>query len=209
MGCILRDVVKGDFGESLQFGVPALEVVLDRLGNTLELVAVALGLAVILGIAGGAVAALRRDSRADFLISFLAVLGQSMPSFWLEILLIQFFALRLGWLPTSGPGRRGAYRSAGVNSGGLSDPELHPHHAWRDRNLERAVRGDRRPRALRRRACCWSTYCRTRSIQSSVSRPAARKADRWLDFSTTESIFAWPGIGRLMVSSISRGTFPW
>ena len=134
-GIYLRDVLEGDFGESLQFGVPALEVVLDRLGNTLELVAVALGLAVILGIAGGAVAALRRDRLADILISFLAVLGQSMPSFWLGILLIQLFALRLGWLPTSGQGGLAHIVLPALTLAAYPDSELHPHHAHRrDRN---------------------------------------------------------------------------
>jgi ABC-type dipeptide/oligopeptide/nickel transport system permease component len=100
----LRDILQGNFGESLQFGMPALEVVLDRFANTIELVVVALALAVSIGMMGGLVSALRRDKITDFAISTLAIIGQSMPSFWLGILLIQFFALDLGWLPTSGKG---------------------------------------------------------------------------------------------------------
>src|ERR1700675_3704536 len=84
----LRDIVQGDFGESLQFGVPAIEVVLEAFGNTTDLLSAALILGFPGGVVGGLIAAVRRDKITDFLISSLAVVGQSMPSFWLGILLI-------------------------------------------------------------------------------------------------------------------------
>ena len=100
----LGDVLHGDFGDSLQFGSSAMPVVIDRLGATIELVSTALVLAFVIGVGAGIVAAIWKDGLADFAISGLAVAGQSMPSFWLGILLIQLFALNLHWLPTSGTG---------------------------------------------------------------------------------------------------------
>lgn len=81
----LGSAVQGDFGRSLQYAGPAMPVVLQRLGMTLQLVAAALAIAIPLGIALGVVAAVWRDRWADSLISGVAVLGQSMPSFWLGI----------------------------------------------------------------------------------------------------------------------------
>ena len=93
-GYFLLDLVQGDFGTSIQFKRPAMEVVLGRLGATLQL-SPACSLAVVLGVLGGVACAVWKDKVPDFVISVLAVAGQSMPSFWLGILLIQFFALEL------------------------------------------------------------------------------------------------------------------
>jgi peptide/nickel transport system permease protein/glutathione transport system permease protein len=100
----LRDLVSGDFGESLQYGGPAIEPVLDAIVPTLQLMACGLGLAIVLGITGGIAAAVYHNRLPDSIFSTLALVGQSMPSFWLGILLIQLFALKLHWLPTSGIG---------------------------------------------------------------------------------------------------------
>ena len=100
----LGDVIRGDFGQSLQHHAPALPIVVERLGGTLELALTALVIAVTAGVGAGIIAAVRADRPADFVLSSLAVAGQSMPSFWLGILLIQLFSLELGWLPTSGRG---------------------------------------------------------------------------------------------------------
>src|SRR5688572_8447950 len=100
----LADVVRGDFGTSIQHKGPALPIVLTRVVATLELAGCAFVLAVLIGVGAGILAAVRVDRPSDFVVSSLAVAGQSMPSFWLGILLIQFFALELGWLPTSGRG---------------------------------------------------------------------------------------------------------
>src|SRR4030095_819509 len=100
-GYFLLDLVRGDFGTSIQFKRPAMEVVRERLGSTLQLLALGLLVAVVLGVLGGVACAVWKDKAPDFVISVLAVAGQSMPSFWLGILLIQLFALDLQWLPTS------------------------------------------------------------------------------------------------------------
>jgi ABC-type dipeptide/oligopeptide/nickel transport system permease component len=98
------NVAQGDFGESLQFEGPAMPIVLERLGATMQLVTFGILIAVLGGVLLGIVCAVRKDRITDFIISSLAVMGQSMPSFWLGLLLIQLFALNLGWLPTSGTG---------------------------------------------------------------------------------------------------------
>src|SRR5215831_20455418 len=98
----LRSVFRGDFGQSFQYRAPALRVVVERLPATAELTLAAMILTVFAGVSIGIVAAVRRGTRYDFAGTVLAVLGQSLPNFWLGIMLILLFGVALRWLPTSG-----------------------------------------------------------------------------------------------------------
>jgi peptide/nickel transport system permease protein len=100
----LRDLVTLDFGESLWQRRPAIEIVLERMPNSLLLIAAGLGMAVALALPLGALAALRPGGVADRLTVIGGLLGLSMPQFWLGLLLIMFFAVMLKVLPTSGFG---------------------------------------------------------------------------------------------------------
>lgn len=96
--------VTGDFGRSFQFGRPAVEVVLERMPATMLLAMTAIVLGVLIGGGAGAIAALKRGTLAELAVMTLALLGQATPVFWLGIMLILFFAVDLGWLPTGGYG---------------------------------------------------------------------------------------------------------
>lgn len=100
----LGDTVTLDFGESISKRVPAGEVVLDRLPNTLVLMAVALVIAILLAFPLGIIAAMRPGSKIDNLTVAISLAGLSLPQFWLGALLILFFAVNLKVLPTSGSG---------------------------------------------------------------------------------------------------------
>jgi peptide/nickel transport system permease protein len=101
----ITNAVQGDFGDSLKWrGQTAMGVVLDRLPATLELGALAVALSVVVAIPLGVVAAMRRGSMIDSSANVIALLGQSLPQFWLGIIMIWVFAVMLGWLPTSGRG---------------------------------------------------------------------------------------------------------
>jgi len=100
----LADLATLDFGESLWQRRPAIEVVFERLPNTLMLIAAGLGLAVLLSIPLGAIAALRPGGLVDRLTVSVGLLGLSMPQFWVGLLLIMVFAVQLKILPTSGMG---------------------------------------------------------------------------------------------------------
>jgi peptide/nickel transport system permease protein len=98
----MGDFVTLDFGESLWQHRPAMEIVLERLPLTLLLTGVAIGLAILLAIPLGILAALRPGSIADRVTVVISLLGLSVPQFWLGLLLIVLFAVQLKWLPTSG-----------------------------------------------------------------------------------------------------------
>jgi peptide/nickel transport system permease protein len=101
----IRNAVRGDFGKSWKWqGHTAMGLVLERLPATLELGGAALLISVVLALPIGVLSAVMKDTPIDSFGKIIALLGQSLPSFWLGIVLMWIFAVTLGWLPTSGRG---------------------------------------------------------------------------------------------------------
>jgi peptide/nickel transport system permease protein len=100
----IRDVVRGDFGRSFYYRTPVLELYASRLPNSLLLALTAMAFSLILGIPTGILAAVRVGGWWDSAGKVFALLGLSMPSFWTGLLMILFFSVYLGWLPSSGSG---------------------------------------------------------------------------------------------------------
>ncbi|HUG13390.1 MAG TPA: ABC transporter permease, partial [Thermomicrobiales bacterium] len=99
----LRDASTGNFQPSLRFGgFSSMEIVLDRFPRTILLATVALVISVVLAIVLGIISAIKRYTVIDNFVMMLALFGQSIPNFWLGIMLILVFAVNLGWLPSSG-----------------------------------------------------------------------------------------------------------
>ena len=95
-------IALGDFGRSWRFQEPALPLVLERLPITMELAISALLLSLVIAIPIGIISAIKRDTKVDGFAMVAAMLGQSVPGFWLGLMLILIFSVQLGWLPTSG-----------------------------------------------------------------------------------------------------------
>jgi peptide/nickel transport system permease protein len=100
----LGNALRGDFGRSFVYNEPALKLILQRLPATLELAVFALVMAIIIGIPLGMYAGLRPDSPGAKMIMTGSILGFSLPSFWVGLMLIMVFAVQLGWLPSTGRG---------------------------------------------------------------------------------------------------------
>jgi peptide/nickel transport system permease protein len=100
----VQRAVSGDLGNSLTYHQPATIVLAEHLPATLQLSFVSLALALLVAIPLGVLSAVRRDSFWDYLGMTLAMLGQSLPAFWLGLVLMLVFAVNLHWLPTSGSG---------------------------------------------------------------------------------------------------------
>jgi peptide/nickel transport system permease protein len=103
-GRFIGGAARGNFGESLRYKQDALRLVLERLPATLALAGAALVLTACLAIPAGVLSAVRRGSLWDYVGMTGAVLGQAIPGFWLGLMLIYLFSVRLGWLPTGGTG---------------------------------------------------------------------------------------------------------
>ncbi|WP_409344467.1 ABC transporter permease [Paenibacillus sp. MBLB4367] len=99
---MISGMVQGDFGTSFFKNEPVSKVILDRLPNTLLLTVTSFIIAMLIGIPIGIICALKPNSRFDQIVSGITFAGISLPTFWLAILLIMFFAVKLGWLPSGG-----------------------------------------------------------------------------------------------------------
>jgi peptide/nickel transport system permease protein len=99
------NVLRGDLGRSIHMRQPAVDIALERLPATFELALVAFGLAMVVALPAGLISAARRDSIWDNIAMFLALIGQSAPTFYIGIMLILVFGLQLGLFPVSGRGQ--------------------------------------------------------------------------------------------------------
>jgi peptide/nickel transport system permease protein len=101
-GIWLGKVLRGDFGESLRNRIPVAELVVSKLPVTVELALCSMLIALLIGLPAGIVSAARKGTPIDLAANLVALSGLSVPHFWLGIMLILLFAVRLGWLPASG-----------------------------------------------------------------------------------------------------------
>ncbi len=101
-GYWIGGVLQGDLGESLRIQQPVLQLIKEKLPVTLELAALAMAIALLIGIPAGIVSAVAKDSPWDYAANLVALWGLSTPNFWLGILMILLFSVSLGWLPASG-----------------------------------------------------------------------------------------------------------
>ena len=98
----IRGVLSGDLGQSIRLNVPVGELILQKLPVTLQLAAMAMVVALAIGVTAGIVSAVAKGTWVDYVVSTLSLVGISTPNFWLGIMLIFVFAVQLGWLPASG-----------------------------------------------------------------------------------------------------------
>jgi ABC-type dipeptide/oligopeptide/nickel transport system permease component len=103
-GRFISKAVQGDFGESLYYHVPAMDLIVERLPASIQLSLAAMVIALVIAIPIGIISAVYRGSALDMGSMLAALFGLSMPHFWLGIMFIMIFSVKLGWLPTSGRG---------------------------------------------------------------------------------------------------------
>ncbi len=200
--------VRGDFGESLRYKRDALGLVLERLPATLSLAAAALALTFCLAVPIGVISAARRGSALDYLGMGGAVLGQAVPGFWLGLMLIYVFSVRLGWLPTGGTG--------GFLHYVMPTAVLASFYAARMARLTRSsvleILGEEyvlsaRAKGLSERVVLAKHVLRNSAIP--IVTLAGLETGQLLGGAViTETIFAWPGVGRLTLQALQNRDFP-
>lgn len=204
----LGGMIQGDFGKSFVAQRPALSLVLERMPMTLWLAASGLLLAVIISIPLGVLAAVRRNQIHDHSVSVLAVLGQAMPLFWLDIMLIIIFAVKLRLLPASGAG---SYKHIILPATGIA-VSLLPilMRLTRSRMIEILSQDyirTARAKGLSARAVLFRHALRNALIP--VITILGFQFGMLLGGAViTETIFAWPGVASLVVESIFNSDFP-
>jgi peptide/nickel transport system permease protein len=98
----IKGVLTGDLGESMRLKVPVIDLIAQKLPVTLQLAAMAMAIALLIGVTAGVLSAVRKDSWVDYTVNVVALWGISTPNFWLGIMLIVLVSVQLGWLPASG-----------------------------------------------------------------------------------------------------------
>jgi len=199
---------RGDFGVSLKYNVPALRLVAERLPATALLTAASILFAVILGVPLGFLSAVRRGRLADRLANVGSVLGQSIPSFWLGLLLILVFSVTLGLLPTGGMGTLRQLVLPALTLGLYSLGRVVK--LTRSSVLE-VLRSDyvrtARAKGLREAVVLFRHVLKNASIPI-VTIIGLQMSGLIGGAIVVETIFSWPGLGRLIVQSIQFRDFP-
>lgn len=204
----LANAVRGDLGRSHITGRPAMEVLAERLPATLELATAAFAITIFVGIPLGILSAVKRGSRLDAFAKFFAVLGMAAPNFWVAIMLVLLFGATLGWLPTYGRGDIWhLFLPALVLSwhGVAGMVRL-----GRSSMLE--VLGSEyvkfaRLKGLPERLVIYKHAARN-AVLPSITFAGLTLAGLLNGSVAVEVIFAWPGVGRLMLQGISQRDFP-
>ena len=202
-------VVHGDLGRSIRLQQPVAQLIAGRLPNTLELAITSLTLATILGVAVGAMSAVRRGRVSDHAVMAAALLGVSLPSFWLGLLLILFFGLRLGVLPIAG-------NQDGLTSLVLPAVTLAAVPTATIARLTRSglldVLGEdyirtARAKGLRELAVIVNHALRNSMIPV-ITVVGVQFGVLLGGAVIVETVFAWPGVGRLLIDAVSARDFP-
>ena len=207
-GIWLSQAVRGDFGESIQARAPAIDVIIQRIPATLQLSAGAFIFAMSVAIPLGVLSAVKRSTVVDYVGRTFALFGQALPPFWLGIMLILIFSVQLGLLPT---GRRGGwehYVLPSVTLGWLAAA-----------GMLRLVRSSMldaldseyvklaRAKGVGSQRVIWK-----HALRNAMIVPLTYGGLLLAAFITgtvvTETVFAWPGLGRLSVQAVFNNDFP-
>jgi peptide/nickel transport system permease protein len=204
----LANAVHGDFGMSIRAQRPALEYVLDRLPATLQLSAGAFAFAVLTGIPIGILSAVKRLSVWDHSSMFVALLGQSMPVYWLGLMLIIVFAVQLRWLPASGMGRPQHLVLPAITLGSFLIGLII--RLTRSSMLE--VLNQDYVRTARAKGASERTVLVRHALKNAlipvVTVLGLQMGTLLGGAVITETVFAWPGMGMVTVTAIHQRDYP-
>ena len=216
----LRGALSGDLGRSFVYGVPALELILSKLPATVELALVAMVLAVGIGIPLGLLAGLKPEGWVSRSIMTGSILGFSLPTFWVGLVLIMLFSVHLGWLPSGGRGETVTVlglRFSIFTADGLAHVLLPAFNLalFKLSLLIRLTRAQTREALLQD----YVRYARAKGLRASrvvgvhvlknilipIVTVIGLELGSVIAFAiVTESIFAWPGTGKLLIDSINQ-----
>lgn len=204
----LTGALRGDLGHSVWYAQPALDLVLERLPATGQLALTAFILSVLLAVPAGIFAALHRGRAGDWGIIGLTALGQSVPVFVVGVMLVLLFSVRLHWLPPSGTGDLRHLLMPAVSLALFSAAKMArlTRTSVLDAMSKDYVRTAYGKGAARRRVI-WLHVLRNAALP--IVTIAGLEIGQLLSgVVITETIFGWPGIGRLAISAISHRDYP-
>jgi peptide/nickel transport system permease protein len=204
----MGDALRGDFGTSLRYSEPVGRLILDRLPATLQLGAASILFAVILGIPIGIFSAIRRSGVLDFVVRSVVLLGQAVPGFYLGILLIIIFAVQLRWFPTGG---RGGLEHLVLPTIALGTSLMALIVRFARSAMLDVLRNDY-IRTARAKGLHPATVVTRHALKNAmiplVTVIGLQVAVVFSGAIVTETVFSWPGLGRMIVQAIYARDFP-
>ncbi len=198
----------GDLGESYRFNTPVLDLVLDRFPATIELAVAAIALAVVLGVGSGILSAVKPRSIWDRIVEVLAFSGMAAPTFWVGIMLIMLFSVTWGLFPSSGRAGWASLVLPAVTLGWYSTTVIS--RMTRSTLLETLDADFIRTSVLKGappRVVVFK-HCMKNMLPTLITIVSLQFVTLLAGAVITETIFSWPGIGRLLVQSVNGGDYP-
>ena len=208
-GLFMKDVLRGNFGESIKLQEPVMTAIAGRIWPTVQLGGGAFLLALVVGIPLGVLSAVMRGTAVDQLGRVIAMVGQAAPSFWLGIMFMFFFAVKLGWVPPSG---REGWNSiilpmVTLAWGGFLAGSLRLMRSAMLDVLDSEYVKLAKAKGVSTRSLIWKHAFRNALIPpltlAGVSMPAILTGSI-----TTELVFAWPGMGQLAIQALYTSDYP-
>ena len=208
-GLFMKDVLRGNFGESIKLQEPVMTAIAGRIWPTVQLGGGAFLLALVVGIPLGVLSAVMRGTALDQLGRVIAMVGQAAPSFWLGIMFMFFFAVKLGWVPPSG---REGWNSiilpmVTLAWGGFLAGSLRLMRSAMLDVMDSEYIKLAKAKGVSTRSLIWKHAFRNALIPpltlAGVSMPAILTGSI-----TTELVFAWPGMGQLAIQALYTSDYP-
>lgn len=204
----LGQVARGDWGDSLHYREPVMELLIERIPATVELAVSAIALAVLVAFPLGVIAALRANSTTDRLISSFSLVGQSVPNFWLGIVLIIIFSRNLGWFPSYGRGTTLHLVLPVITLSG----ELIGLITRLVRSGMLDALGADYTRTARAKGAGMSRVIQHHAFKNMlapvVTVMGVQLGTLLAGTVVLETVFAWPGAGRLIVTALNNRDYP-
>jgi peptide/nickel transport system permease protein len=207
-GRFIANAVRGDFGESLRYRKDALGLVLERVPATALLAATSLGLTLLIAVPVGVLSAVRRNGPLDQVATVGTVLGQAVPGFWLGLMLIYVFSVQLRWLPTGGMGSVAHLVMPSIVLAAFFSARI----ARLTRSVVLEALGEDYVRTARAKGVEETRVVGKHTLRNAaipIVTLAGLELGQLLGGAViTETIFAWPGLGRLTVQALLNRDFP-
>ena len=207
-GIFLFDTLRGKFGESIKEGRPSMDIIIERIPATFQLAFMAFAFSVLLGVPLGILSAVKRGSVMDIIGKTIALIGQSAPVFWLGIMLMFFFAVKLEWLPPYGRDNPTAVILPAVTLGWF--------YAAANMRLLRSAMLDvldsefvklARAKGVSKNGVIWKHSLRNALIPV-LTFAGVTLGNLVTGSLVVETVFAWPGLGQLAIKALFANDYP-
>lgn len=206
----MKNILHGDFGQSYVHNKPAMQVIAQYLPNTLRIALISMAFAIALGILCGVVSAVYRNGVLDHTFTVLSMFGISVPIFWVAIMLVLVFSVKLGWLPTQGMGPSGqgvwsAFKHMLLPCICLAISPLATFSRITRSSMIDALGNDSitsfRAKGIQEKSIIWK-HALKNALPPIITVLGMQLATTFAGAVLTESVFAWPGMGTMISNAI-------